>query len=92
MMMRRRQCKAAGAAAGHEHEEALIANAKALENMVKDLREQHSLSGQGTDNPILDSKFQGSNVAYTIYAGDSVAVPMGCVYIEAEDLPDAQDL
>ena len=93
-MIRRRHCKAAGAAAGHKREEALTANAQALENMVQDLREQHSLSGQA-DNPILDFKFQGSNVAYTLYVGDSVAVPMGYVYTEVEDLPDvktSQDL
>ena len=50
------------------------------------------MSGQGTDNPILDSIFQGSYVVYTINVGDSVAEPMGYVYIEGEDLPDAEDL
>ncbi len=50
------------------------------------------MSGQGTDNPILESIFQGSYVVYTVNVGDSVAEPMGYVYIEGEDLPDAEDL
>jgi hypothetical protein len=50
------------------------------------------LSRQGIDTPIIDSKFQGSYVAYTIYLGDSIAEPMGYVYVEGEDLPDAEDL
>ena len=50
------------------------------------------MSRQGIDTLIIDSKFQGSYVAYTIYLGDSIAEPMGYVYVEGEDLPDAEDL